>query len=139
MEVKRRHAIVTAWLVLMIAYNFLTFLGFHVIRLLSFVIKIIRQENSIEYLSRNFDIQMGLLGLVSTCKLVFLIILLHQSKKWAFWAYLATGIVTIIINLDLINNGVEFGIFSIGLVSAVLLFGILQIKKEGVSAWEQLK
>lgn len=75
------------------------------------------------------------LAAVSILNLV-LAIMLFQWKKWAFWAFAGTSLIALAINLSL---GLGVGTSLFGLVGIAILYGILQIKKDGVTAWENLE
>lgn len=124
MEAKQRHGCVTAWLILMIISNSLTsifylFMGDTVSQALPTPIP---------------QPMMMALGIIGVVNLVFSI-MLFQWKKWAFWAFAGTSLITLGINLSM---GLGFVTSILGLSGAAILYGILQIKKDGVTAWENL-
>jgi len=63
-------------------------------------------------------------------------IMLFQWKKWAFWAFAGTSLIALVINLSL---GLGIGSSLLGLLGIIILYAILQIKKGGVTAWENLE
>ncbi|MCB0403117.1 MAG: hypothetical protein KDD41_13600 [Flavobacteriales bacterium] len=122
---KQRHGCVTAWLILMIVANSIS---------------------AVMYLLAGDMIARGLPGSVSTSTLVILgiigganvmfAIMLMQWKKMGFWGYAGSSIVILFINLSI---GLGIGQSVMGLVGIGILYGILQIKKNGESAWEHLQ
>lgn len=125
MELKQRHGCVTAWLVLMIIANSLTavlylFMGDTVI------------ENSPVPIPPTI---LTVLAIIGIANLSFSVIL-FQWKKWAFWAFAATSILTLGINLSI---GMGIGTSLFGLVGVGVLYGILQLEKDGATAWQNLE
>lgn len=125
METKQRHGCVTAWLIFMIIANSLTAVSY------LFMGDTISQ-NLPEPIPQPMMI---VLAIVSIMNLV-LAIMLFQWKKWAFWAFAGTSIIALVINLSL---GLGIGTSLFGLAGIAILYGILQIKKDGVTAWENLE
>ncbi len=64
---------------------------------------------------------------------------LLSEKKSGFWLIVFSSIISMIVNIVFL--GVEFAVLSIliGIISPLILWAILQIKKDGVSAWKHLK
>ena len=125
METKQRHGCVTAWLILMIIVNslvavlYLFFGGF---------------------VAQNFpgDVSMTiliLLGILGIGNVVFSI-MLFQWKKLGFWGFVATSLGALIINLSI---GLGIGQSVSGLIGIAVLYGVLQITKDGVKAWDVLE
>ena len=121
---KQRHGCVTAWLVLLIIANSATAM-----------IYFFASEMIIENLANVSLTITVLLGIFSIANVVFAI-MLFQWKKLGFWGFLGTSIVALIINMSV---GLGIGQSLIGLLGAVILYGILQIKNDGVKAWENLE
>lgn len=124
MESKNRHGCVTAWLILMIITNAATTIVY------LFFGEII-EESLPTLISQTKLLILAAIGLAN---LVFAI-LLFKWKKWAFWGFAATSLVTVGIN---ISFGLGIGQSMLGLISIAILFGILQIKKDNISAWKNL-
>ena len=125
MESKQRHGCVTAWLILMIIANSLTA-----------VIYLFMGDLIAEAIAQSLPQPiMTVLAIIGIANLIFAIMLL-KWKRWAFWAYVATSIITLIINLS-IDQGVLASF--LGLSGAIILYAILQIKKDGISAWKSLE
>ncbi|MCB9304512.1 MAG: hypothetical protein H6566_28090 [Lewinellaceae bacterium] len=125
METKQRHGCVTAWLIFMIIANSLTAVTY-----------LFMGDTVSQNLPNPIPQPMMLtLAAVSILNLV-LAIMLFQWKKWAFWAFAGTSLIALAINLSL---GLGVGTSLFGLVGIAILYGILQIKKDGVTAWENLE
>ncbi len=125
MEGKKRHGCVTAWLILMIIANSIAILG-------SFVVNSFGPDAPAEVFTRGNQL---LLGIIAVANLAFSILLL-QWKRWAFWGFLCSSSLTFVINL---MSGVGIVVSLTGLIGVALLYAILQIKEQGVSAWSQLE
>lgn len=122
---KQRHGCVTAWLILMIIANSL----FAIIYL--FASEMIT-DNLPGDVSTQLIIFLGILGIAN----VGFAVLILQWKKLGFWGFMVTSIGTLIIN---INIGIGIGQSVLGLVGIAVLYGILQIKKDSVTTWENLE
>lgn len=125
MEKKQRHGCVTAWLVFMLIANALAgaaYLLFGELMAQSFP-KPIPQSTLLGF---------GALAIVN----LLLAIMLFQWKKWAFWAFAVSSLIAFAINLSL---GLGTATSILGLSGFFILFGILQIRKDGVSAWQNLE
>lgn len=122
---KQRHGCVTAWLILIIVANSLT-------AVLYLLAGDLITQNFPGEISGSMLIVLALLGLAN----VIFAILLFMWKKIGFWGFLATSIVALIINLNL---GLGIGQSILGLIGIAILYGILQIKQDNVSAWDNLE
>ncbi len=121
---KERHGCVTTWLIFMIIANSITailylFAG--------------------DMISQNFPGEIStttiiLLGIMGNINIVFAILLLNWNKI-GFWGFLVVSIAGLFINLSL---GLGIGQSLLGLIGIIVLFGVLQIKKDNVSAWDNL-
>ena len=119
-----RHGCVTAWLILMIIANSMTAL-FSIL------------GSSMVANNLPGDVSQGMiivLGLVSIAMVYFAFMIL-RGKKFGFWGVVAGSLVALAINLSI---GMNLGQSLIGLIGIVLLYAVLQIKKDGVSAWDNL-
>jgi hypothetical protein len=125
METKQRHGCVTAWLIFMIIANSLTAIAY------LFMGETISQ-NLPNPIPQPMMIALAIIGIAN---LVFSI-MLFQWKKWAFWAFALTSLLTLGINLSI---GTGIGASLLGLSGAAILYGILQIKKDGITTWESLE
>lgn len=117
MENKQRHGCVTAWLILMIIANAVTSLSYL-------------------FLGENFTAELrvpiAIIGMVN----VFFAVMLFLWKRWAFYGFLVMSLVIFVINLSM-GYGIAQSLF--GLVGMAILYMVLQIKQDNVSAWHQLK
>jgi len=125
MESKQRHGCVTAWLTLMIIANSISSLAY------LFMGKKIAAHFPTP-VSQSVIMALAVIGIAN---LVFSI-MLFKWKKWAFWAFAGTSLITLVINIS-----IEIGIASsiLGLAGVGILFAVLQIKKDKVSSWENLE
>ena len=122
---KQRHGCVTAWLVLMIIANSLTA-----------IIYLFASEMITDNLPGNVSTPMIiLLGIIGIANIVFSV-MLFQWKKLGFWGFIITSIGALIINLS-IGLGIGQSLFGLGGIA--ILYGVLQIKKDSITAWENLE
>jgi len=123
---KQRHGCVTAWLIFWI-------IGFSLVAVIylfatEFVLNITQGE-----LSKTMIISSGIFALASV---VFTVLLLRW-KKIGFWGYVGVIVVGFVMNLST-DSGIIPSLLS-GLVSIAIFYGVLQIKKNNVSAWQNLE
>ncbi|CAN5358422.1 hypothetical protein BH23ACT9_BH23ACT9_32750 [soil metagenome] len=122
---KERHGCVTAWLWVVIVAN---------------------AGSAFLYLLAGETVQRGLgggvspglillLGVLSVANIVFAVMLL-QWKKVAFLGFVGTSLVGAAINVML---GIAVGQTLIGLLGVGILYAVLQMAKNGRSAWAQLE
>ena len=76
-----------------------------------------------------------LLGIICIANVIFSV-MLFQWKKLGFWGFIITSIGAFIINLS-IGLGIVQSLF--GLVGIAILYGVLQIKKDNIPAWDNLE
>jgi hypothetical protein len=123
---KQRHGCVTAWLALMIVINSLT----SVIYL--FFGDVVKEKAP--------DVSTSLLLLLAFLSLsnVFFAAMLLRWKKLGFWGFVITSVAAFILNL-MMGLGIFQSVF--GMTGLLILYGILQIKKEGsdTSTWSNLE
>lgn len=124
-ETKQRHGCVTAWLMLMIVLNALT----------SFAYFFANDKVSQTFPGGISKTALILLGALGIGNIVFSILLLGW-KKVGFWGFVATSAVVLVVNLII---GLSVTQSVMGLIGIVVLYGVLQIKKEDVSAWSNLE
>ena len=122
---KQRHGCVTAWLTLMIIANSITAIT------CLFAEDLILQSLPIT-ISKSTLIVLALIGVAN----VIFAILLFKWSKIGFWGFLLSTLGSLIINL---NIGLDVGQSMLGLAGFALLYGVLQIKKDNVSAWKNLE
>ena len=125
METKQRHGCVTAWLILIIIFNSLSAI------LYLFAGEMV-SENFPGGISDSMMILLAILGIGN----VIFALLLFKWKKIGFWGFVATSIVTLFINLSI---GLGIGQSLFGLVGIVILYFVLQIKKDDVTTWNNLE
>ena len=124
-ELKQRHGCVTAFLIIMIIVN-------SIVALMYFLFNNFISQNSPNHASPE---TLYLLGIGSVLN-VFCALLLIKWKKWGFWGYIITALFAFIINIC-IGHGFLQSLS--GLIGLVVLFGVLQIKKKEVSAWDNME
>ena len=123
---KQRHGLVTAWLILI---------------LISCSLSSLQYLFAGDYVQKNWPGP----GVISNTTIILLAIgsivggisalLLLNWKKIGFWGYSTMCIAGMFIN---ISAGLSPVLAISGLVSVALLYGILKIKKNNVSAWDNL-
>lgn len=124
MEQKQRHGCVTAWLILMIVLNSVT-------ALLYLLAGDFIAENLPTEPSQGMMILLGILGLLN----VGCAIMLFKWMKLGFWGFIITALAAVGINLNL---GLGIGQSLMGLIGIIILWAVLQIKQDDVSAWNNL-
>lgn len=75
-----------------------------------------------------------LLGIIGIANVVFSVLLLQWKN--GFWGFIVTSIAALIINLYL---GLGIGQSVFGMVGIAILYFVLQIKKNDVTAWDNLE
>ena len=121
---KQRHGCVTTWLILVIILNSL-------IALLYLFAGDIIAQNFPGGISNSMLILLAVLGIANV---VFSVMLLNW-KKIGFWGVILSSIVALVVNLSI---GIGIAQSIVGLIGVVVLYGVLQIKKDNISAWENL-
>jgi uncharacterized protein YacL len=117
-----RHGCVTTWLIFILIVNSIIALFY------SFTANKISQNLNTSVLA--------IMGLVILCAInVVCSAMLLTWKKIGFYGFVITTILAFILNL---NIGISLTRSIIGLLGFTLLYAILQIKKDGVSAWNYL-
>jgi hypothetical protein len=76
-----------------------------------------------------------LFGIISMANIICYILLLCW-KRIGFWIFIGTSIVSLPLNMAI---GLNIGQTLSGLIGLVILWGILHIRKNGKTAWEQLE
>ncbi len=122
---KQRHGCVTAWLISMFIVNSMAAI------LYLFAGDMVAQ-NFPGGISNSMLILLAIIGIGN----VIFLILLFKWKKIGFWGFLITSIGSLIINLSI---GLGIGQSLFGLVGIAILYGVLQIKKDNIPAWENLE
>ncbi len=122
---KQRHGCVTAWLILMIVANSLTAITY-------FLASNVIVQNFPGNITQT---KVYLLAILGSFNVLFAVMLM-KWKKAGFIGYIITSVGTLIVN---ITSGIDPLQSVFGLVGVGVLFAILQIKRNSVSAWENLE
>ena len=124
MENKQRHGCLTAWLIFLIIASSVGSLSiFFNSESMSKNLPYIKSEN-----------MLLVLGSIEILNLMFAILLLKWVKL-AFWGILSTSIVLCVIQI----MGSKNYIYPIGtIIFASILYGLLKLKKNNISGWENL-
>jgi O-antigen ligase len=122
---KQRHGCVTAWLIFIIVANSFTaliylFAGDYI------------SDNTPGGIPNHFIYILAFLGLGNVICASFLL----KWKKLGFWGFLLTSVCALVINIYL---GLGVGQSTIGLLGFAILFGVLQIKQNDISAWNNME
>ena len=123
---KKRHGCVTAWLIFMIIANAGTALVY-----------LFARELIMDNLPGVSDspIFMILLSVLGIANVIFAMMLL-KWKKIGFFGFIGSSIGAIIVNVSM---GLDIVQSVSGLFGIALLYAILQIKENGVSAWDNME
>ena len=123
-QLKKRHGFITFWLTLIIIGNSIMIL-----------INIFAPNLIVKSLHYPSQLIMILYTLVAIINIVNAIMIL-KWKKWAFYSCIFTALVG-----ALLNSYVGSTAFAslIGLISIPFLYGILQLTKDNISAWDNLE
>ena len=128
---KERHGCFLAWLILMLIANSLTVLIYSIFLVANFMGIILLSQ---------LPIKVTLLHIVmlifATGANVIFTIALFKWKKWGFWGFAAMGVIAFAINL---NIGIGLIQCFLGLAGIAVLYGVMQIEKNRVSAWQNLE
>ena len=121
---KERHGCVTTYLILMIIANSFAALLY-----------LLASERIAQNLPGDAStITIILLGLIGVANVIFSVMLL-QWKKIGFWGFVVSSILALIINISL-----KIGMGSlIGLLGLIILYAVLQISRNNVSAWDNME
>jgi hypothetical protein len=118
-----RHGSVTAWLILIIVINCVTLLMY-----------ILLPNKILLTAKMSYDTHLELLFL-GALNIVFSIMLMRW-RKIGFYGFGVTAIIGFVLN---VSSGISLIASILGLSGVAILYGILQIKKNGRSAWSNLK
>jgi hypothetical protein len=122
---KERHGCVTSWLVFMIVANSLIGLVYMIV-----------PESIAEQVPGKIPFYIfSILGLIGIANVVFSVAL-FKWKLWGFYGFIVTSLASFIINLLI---GIDVVQSVLGLVGIAFLYGVLQIKKNNISAWNYLE
>jgi hypothetical protein len=126
MEPKKRNGLVTAWLLLVILSN--TYTG---IKYLLFTDTVMAQLDLSTL--KGIIIAQGLLSLA----MGFFALMVFEWKKWGFWGMIGTTITTVALSMVMGMGTILPIIVGVGIIG--ILYGMLQIKKDGVTTWDNLE
>jgi len=118
-----RHGCVTAWLIIMLVSN-------AIVSLVYFLM-----ANGLMHGSKLSSVTLMALTLIGMLNVTFSIMLLSW-KKIAFYGFGIIGVFTFLLNISV---GISPLGSLFGLAGVAILYGILQIKKNGIAAWNYLK
>ena len=122
-DLPQRHGCVTAWLVFMlIANSIVSFI---------YLLTLLKPGGALK-VSTNSLIVLLIAGLLNVAFSIMLLI----WKKIGFYGFAVTSVLAFIVNF---NKGISLLRCTVGLLGLLVLYGILQIKRDGVSAWDNLK
>lgn len=122
---KERHGCVSAWLIFIIIVNF-------IIILFNVFSSPVVTKSLLHYPSK---LVMVSYTAIAALNILFIVMIL-KWKKWAFWGFVIIGFWGAILNFFVTVN---FFTSTVGLLGIVILYGILQIKKDKISAWSNLE
>ena len=125
---KERHGCVTAWLVFMIITN--AGLAVYYFFFTDMVLDGLSYMDI--YPPKSTILLLGGMTIIN----VILALMLLSWKKWAFWSFGVMSIIAFVVNLSI---GLPIAQSIMGLFSILILFAILQIKENGVSAWDNME
>jgi hypothetical protein len=77
---------------------------------------------------------LSILGLIAIANVVFSLAL-FKWKLWGFYGFIVSSLASFIINLLIGTEAVQS---VIGLIGIAFLYGVLQIKKNNISAWNYM-
>jgi hypothetical protein len=120
---RKRHGCVTAWLVFMLIAN-------SIISLI-YLFTLVRTDQVLK-ISASSLTALIIVGLLNVAFAIMVLL----WKKVGFYGFAITSAVAFIINISL---GISLIKCTVGLIGFLILYGILQIKQDGVSAWENLE
>lgn len=121
-ESKERHGCVSAWLWIAIISN----LGYGIYYAISMFDSYVNTES----------LGLGLLAILATLNVLGAILLMRWNKC-GFYVFLVSALLAAVVNLGILKLEPVFVGF--GFLSILLWWGILQISKDGISAWNLLE
>ena len=75
-------------------------------------------------------------ALVSNLLIVICFVMLYRLKKWAFWGVVIISIIAIAMNISVGFSILRSSLFIV--CAFTILFGVMQLKKNNISAWQAL-
>lgn len=124
-QIKERHGCVTAWLIFMLVANSL-------VVILYLIARRFLETSSTNHIPSWAFIVLGFMGLAN----VMFATALLKWQRWGFWGFAVTTLAAFVINLQI---GISLIQAIFGLIGILVLYAILQIKRDGVSAWRNLE
>jgi hypothetical protein len=124
MELKKRHGCFIGWLVIT------TILG-----ILKILVMLFKTDTYIEKLPKSLPENFITVALILNIALIACVIALYQLKKWAFWGIV---IFTTIGSIIALYVGYPILRICLSILWIVLLYVVMQLKKDKVSAWQDL-
>ena len=115
---KQRHGCVTWWLWFAIIVNF--------------VVAIIYSVAMFDVADSGLALGSGLLSMLGVLNVLGSILLMRWNKT-GFWLFLSSSLLGVVINIGVLNLNPAASLYS--LVSILVWWGVLQIRKNGASAW----
>jgi hypothetical protein len=122
---KERHGCVTAWLIFMVVAN-------SIVVIMYLFARGMIQNNLTAAIPSWVFIVLGLMGIAN---IIFAVALL-KWKKWGFWGFAFTSIIAAAVNLQMGTSVLQT---LLGLGGVAILYAILRIRKDEVSAWDNLE
>ncbi len=125
-HLKHRHGCVTAWLIFMMVANGIVGLVY-----------IFQGQQIADYLPPGVTFaEWARISLIVLALLnLYAAYLLYNYKKLGFWIFVFSSLAALAINTSM---GMSISSSISGLLGVAILYGILQIQREGKTAWEQL-
>lgn len=121
-ERKERHGCVSAWLWLTVILNLIYAIYYAVMMFDAY--------------TSSMSLGLGLLSILAAFNILGSILLMRWNKR-GFYIFLVASILAAIVNLGVLEMGLSF--VSSGVLGIFLWWGILQIRKNGVSAWKLME
>ena len=121
-ESKERHGCVNAWLWIVIISNL--GLGFYYATMM------------FSAYTNTLSLGIGLLSILATLNVLGAILLMRWNK-YGFYLFVISSVLAALVNIGVLNLGAI--VLLSGLFAILIWWGILHIKKDGVSAWSLLE
>jgi len=124
-KLKQRHGCVTAMLIMIIIANSLGALVYFFFN--NFIL-----QHSPNNPTPTLLFLLGITGVIN----VICAVLLFKWKKWGFWGFIISSVLIFIINTSI---GLGFFQSLFGLIGLIVMFWVLQFKKNKVTAWDNME
>ncbi len=131
MEEKKRHGCVTAWLILGLVGGVFTVLVYLVFygAIMEFLAEF--SEDAMNQIAKLNNTMLGIVGILN----VVFTIAVFKWKKWGFWGLVASSLVVAYMSY---YDNAEISSVIGGLIGPLILYAILQIKRDSKTTWSQL-